>query len=161
MRCEGTGVSSNSLFLAKGNDLTYLPPPPQMVWPCKSLKTTTYVITTDSFFQMLWQLSLFLHNTTKISSKLKNSPCGCVTSQNVLEVLLWKAKRRIQRVVLTACFVLEMSSIWTCRSSISTSMDLRALTAAAQVNSDSSSWNRHNNLGRCISSVIPNVLQAI
>lgn len=43
------------------------------------------------------------------------------------------------RAVLTACLVLEMSSIWTCRSSISTSMDLRALTAAAQVNSDSSS----------------------
>lgn len=41
--------------------------------------------------------------------------------------------------VLTACLVLEMSSIWTCRSSISTSMDLRAFTAAAQVNSDSSS----------------------
>lgn len=41
---------------------------------------------------------------------------------------------------LTACLALERSSIWTCRSSISASMDLRALTAAAQVNSDSSSW---------------------
>ncbi len=62
----------------------------------------------------------------------------------VFEKLLFKAERRMQKVLLTACLVLEMSSIWTCRSSISTSMDLRALTAAAQVNSDSSSWKIHN-----------------
>jgi hypothetical protein len=42
-------------------------------------------------------------------------------------------------IVLTACLALEMSSICTCKSSISTSIDLRAFTAAAQVNSDSSS----------------------
>lgn len=40
---------------------------------------------------------------------------------------------------LTAALALARSSICRWRSSISTSMDLRALTAAAQVNSDSSS----------------------
>lgn len=46
-------------------------------------------------------------------------------------------------VVLTACLDLDMSSIWTWRSSISTSIDFRALTAAAHVNSDSSSCDEH------------------
>lgn len=41
--------------------------------------------------------------------------------------------------MLTAALALARSSICRWRSSISTSMDLRALTAAAQVNSDSSS----------------------
>lgn len=41
---------------------------------------------------------------------------------------------------LTAVLALVMSSICRCRSSISTSIAFRAFTAAAQVNSDSSSW---------------------
>lgn len=40
---------------------------------------------------------------------------------------------------LTAILVLTTSSIWICKSSISISMPFRAFTAAAQVNSDSSS----------------------
>lgn len=42
--------------------------------------------------------------------------------------------------LLTAVLALAMSSICRCRSSISTSIAFRAFTAAAQVNSDSSSW---------------------
>lgn len=43
---------------------------------------------------------------------------------------------------LTAVLALAMSSICRCRSSISTSIAFRAFTAAAQVNSDSSSWTQ-------------------
>ena len=50
---------------------------------------------------------------------------------------------------LTAVLALAMSSICRCRSSISTSIALRAFTAAAQVNSDSSSWTQsHPTPGR-------------
>lgn len=45
-------------------------------------------------------------------------------------------------LTLTAVLALAMSSICRCRSSISTSIAFRAFTAAAQVNSDSSSWTQ-------------------
>lgn len=122
-----------------------------MVKPSKKLKSTTSVITTDGHFQHAVTSLAFSFYLTMISSKL-NLLCHICLCR-LLETCLLKAERRIQTAVLTACFVLEMSSIWTCRSSISTSMDLRALTAAAQVNSDSSSWNGHRNPGKCGSSV--------
>ncbi len=136
-------MSSNPLSLTKGNNLTYLLPPCYCHRWCSLIKTskTTYVITTDDHFQMLRQLFSPIQQGHAVNL-IKTATCGCVTPGNLLEMLRLNAERRIQRAVLTACFVLEMSSIWTCRSSISTSMDLRALTAAAQVNSDSSSWNR-------------------